>query len=126
MICFHTVDIPGWGDERLRWSLVNLLVPFWVGRWMARRYAGREVTGTLALAFLHAAINLCAVLVLCEAARTGAEAHLNVDLVLPLIHWYGDDYLAVLHSAILYATLYPVVVLAGVAFFRARQSRTGI
>jgi len=124
-VCFHT-DIPGWGEASLKWSLLNLLVPFWVGRWMARRYGGRAASGTLALAFLHAAINLCAGLVLREAARIGLSTHIDVILGLKLIYWDAAGYGAVLHSAILYATLYPVVVLAGAAFFRTSHSGTGI
>ena len=124
-VSFHT-DIPDWGDAILQWSLVNLLVPFLVGRWVARRYGGHEAAGVLSLAFLHATINLCGGLVLREAARSGLGTHINVILGLKLIYWDAAGYRAVLHSAILYATLYPVVVLAGAAFFRTSRSGIGI
>jgi hypothetical protein len=124
-VSFHT-DIPDWGDTSLQWSLANLLAPFWLGRWMARRYGGRAASGTLALTFLHAAINLCAGLLLREAARTGVGTHIDVILGLKVIYWDAAGYSAVLHSAILYATVYPVVVLAGAAFFRASHSGSDI
>jgi len=123
---FHT-DLPDWGEASLQWSLLNLLAPFWLGRWMARRYGGHAASGTLALAFLHVALNLCAGLFLRWAAQNGASGpHLDVTLVLKLIYWDPDSYGAVLQSAILYATLYPAVVLAGAAFFRTSHSRASI
>ena len=121
-VCFHTAKIPDWGDSILQWSLLNLLVPFWVGRWIARRFGGRAASGSLALAILHTAINLCAGLVLLEGPRVGLSWHADVVLPLKLIYWH--DYGAVLRSAILYATLYPVMFLAGSAFFRIRHSGT--
>ena len=93
---------------------------------MARRYSGRVASGTLALAFLHAAINICAGLILREGARSGIGTHIDVILGLKLIYWDADRYGAVLQSAIFYATLYPAVVLAGAAFFRTSRSGAGI
>jgi hypothetical protein len=90
---------------------------------MARRYRQRAASGILALACFHAAIDLCAGLALREAARSGLGTHFDVILGLKLIWWDVADYGAVLHSAILYATLYPAVVLAGAAFYRMRQSQ---
>jgi len=121
-VSFHA-DLPDWRQGSVPWFLLNLLVPFWVGSWMVRRYDGRVASGALAIGFLHAAINLCAGLVLREAARSGLGTHFDVILGLKLIWWDVADYGAVLHSAILYASLYPAVVLAGAAFFRMRQSR---
>jgi hypothetical protein len=123
-VCFHTARIPDWGDSILQWSLLNLLVPFWVGRWITRRFGGRAASGSLALAILHVAINLFAGLVLLEGPRVGLSCHADVVLPLKLIYWH--DYSAVLSSAILYATLYPVVLLAGAACFRTSHSGTGI
>jgi hypothetical protein len=73
--------IPDWADAILQRSLVNLPVPFLVDRWMARRYGGREAAGTLALAFLHAAINLCAGLVFFKAARSGLSMLIDAHLL---------------------------------------------
>jgi hypothetical protein len=115
-VSFHA-DVPDWADASLQWALVNLLVPIWVGRWMARRYEGRVAPGALVLAGVHTVINLCWALMFREAARSGSSAHVDVTLALNLIYW--DSYAGVLHSALLRATLYPVMVLAGAAFFRA-------
>jgi hypothetical protein len=121
-VSFHA-DIPDWCDASLQWPLVNLLVPFWLGRWMARRYSGHEAAGTLALAGLHTIINLLAVLFLREAVWAGASPHVDVILGLKLIYWDSHDYGALLGSAILCATLYPAVMLAGAACFRTRVRR---
>lgn len=120
-VSFHS-DVPEWGKAMLQWSQVNLSVPFCVGRWMARRYDGRVASGAVALAILHTAINLCAGLVLWKMARTGGNPGLELILGLKLIYWRAAAYRAVLESAVLCATLYPVVVLVGAAFYRTRDS----
>jgi hypothetical protein len=112
---FFQTDVADWGEAGLQWSILNLLVPFWMGRWMARRYDERAAAAIMAIAALHTMLNLCAVLCL----RSGADAHIDIIIGLPLIYWDAAEYRNVLHSAILYATLYPVVVLAGATSFRA-------
>jgi hypothetical protein len=120
MAGFHTSP-PDWFDTALGWVLVNAAAPFCVGRWMSRRYAGREAAGALTLAGLHIAVNLCAGLVFGEAARRGVEWHCDVTLGLTLVSWYSDDVPAILRTAILYATLYPLALLVGATALRRRS-----
>jgi hypothetical protein len=69
------------------------------------------------LAVVHTVINFCGAFMLREAARSGGDVQVNVTIGLNLIYW--DSFASVLHSALLYATLYPVMVLAGAAVCRA-------
>jgi hypothetical protein len=118
-VCFHT-DIHLSRNSILQWPVLDLLVPFCVGRWITRRFGERAAAGSLALAMLHTAINLFVGLILLEGPRIGLTAHLDVILGLKLLYWH--EYGAVLRSAILYATLYPAVLLAGAATFRISHS----
>ena len=115
-----TRDVPDWAVWGLAWLVSHLAVPFQVGWWMARRWPGQEGAGSLALAGLHSAIALAAGCVLGVAARSGATAHIDVILGLRIIYWDGADGSA-FQSAAYHATVYPLLLLAGAAWFRLRS-----
>lgn len=117
-VSFHA-DTPGWFNASVGWLLRNLVLPLWVGRWMSR-YAGHEAAGTFTLAGLHTTINLCAGWILAEAARMGSEAQFSVILGLKLVSWDSEDSSAAFHSAIVCATLYPLLLLVGATLSRKR------
>jgi hypothetical protein len=80
---------------------------------MSRHYAGLEAAGTVTLAGLHTTINLGAGWILGQVARMGGAAHFSVILAFKLVSWYSEDSSAAFHSAIVCATLYPLLLLVG-------------
>ncbi len=123
-VCFNTAAWPDWADSPLQWSLVNLMVPFLTGRWITWQLSERACSGCLALAMFHAVVNLFAGLALLELPLVGIPWHADVIFVLKLFYWH--DFGTVLRSAMLYATLYPLMLLAGSVSFRTRQARARV
>ncbi|HLK64154.1 MAG TPA: hypothetical protein VKU19_11985 [Bryobacteraceae bacterium] len=111
-------------DRVLEWparGLTTLVVPFQVGRWMARRYPGREACGCVALSSLHAFVNLAAGLLFWEIARNGGTGDVTISFTpIDFISWNGNLPATLSHVA-LYVSLYPVVVLAGAAFGSSKR-----
>ena len=110
---------PGWSTRSLSFWLSHLVVPFTLGRWISRRYPGRQGAATLSLATLHAAINLSAGLISWAVARVGGVTHLDLIIFIPVIYWDGNILRSLVSSAS-YLTLYPILLLAGAASVRAK------
>jgi len=121
LVNFHA-DLPDWVVVWLGYFLGNLLVPFQVGRWMARRYPGREGAGSVTLATAHAMIRLCGGFILWGVSHvTGGEMHIDISFAqIHVIAWY-DNIFHTLTATVFCLTLYPVLLLAGAAFARARS-----
>jgi hypothetical protein len=56
----HSLFLPD-GPALTAWSWIigTLIVPFLLGRWMARRYPGHEGSAIASLGFLHAILRVC-------------------------------------------------------------------
>jgi hypothetical protein len=106
---FH-IDLSGWAIPFLG-TVIGLVVPFQVGRWMARRYPGREVAGCFSLVALQFAIWFCANFIQWEFGRSGGLAP-------------GGNLFHALASAVSDVFLMLVPLLAGAAFARARMLKS--
>lgn len=116
---FHA-DLPEWSTRWLPYLLSNVVVWFTLGRWISRRYHGRQGAATLSLAIFHAVITLCAGLICWAVAHAGGEAHVDVTIFVPVIVWDGNIVRTLVSSAC-YLTLYPLLLLAGTVSVRTNQ-----
>ncbi len=116
-VSFHYNDLPDWLFQSLPNLILNLLVPFAIGRWMFRRCPGREAVGTLTLALLHASITLLAGWIFWLANE---GAHADVIIFVRVLYWNGDIFHTLGWTAY-YLSLYPVLMLAGASYARAKS-----
>jgi len=121
VVSFHSPlgDMPPWATHWLAipfmFLLKDLLVPLQVGRWMARRYPGREVCGAVTLASLHAAATICAWIA--WEIIVSPSLHFDVSVyTIPLIAWDGVDIFYWLGTAVLSLALF-----AGAAYERTKS-----
>jgi hypothetical protein len=117
---FH-VDPFGWTIPLLGEFLAGLLIPFQVGRWMARRYPGREVAGCFSLVTLELAIGICMTFIVWATIGSGGLARWGFSpSEIAALPWEGNLF-HFLASAIFWSVLDLVPLLAGAAFARARM-----
>jgi hypothetical protein len=115
-------NLPGWATQ-VPFILSNALASFTLGRWISRRYPGREGEGILTLAIVHVLMIVGAAIGSWLAVQAGGKVHLVVTVFVPVIICDGN----IVHSllfAMYYLTLYPMLLLAGAMTFRARSLRS--
>jgi hypothetical protein len=128
IVYFHSPlgDMPPWATQWLAipfmFFLKNLLVPLQVGRWMARRYPGREVSGAMTLAGLHAGTTICAWITWAIILKTGGTAQLDITFYsIPLIAWDGVDIFEWMGTVV-----FVLALLAGAAYERTKSFRAPV
>jgi len=114
-VSFHS-KLPDSAVSSLSWCISNVAVPLALGMWIARRDPGRSAPAILTLSAIHAGIDVLAALAIAALGAIGLRVHLDIILVLRVIDWASVS--SALHSAAMYATLYPALLLAGALFSR--------
>jgi len=122
LVSFHS-RLPAPVTPWLAYFLSNLVVPFQLGRWIARRYPGKEAAASVTLSTMHAVVNVCAGLICWEIVRHGGTA--NITASFSGIHFIAWDanLPGMLAVAVSYLTLYQMLLLGGAAFARAKSAQ---